>query len=444
MKVTAFLRMKSVSKNNVTDRATIYFRVRDEGVDLKAASELSINPNHWSQERQGYKNRVALIHDDERNRLNDAVRELSSLIAREYYIGADSKWLQRVIFVYHHPNAFKLTDRSIVETSLATWVRKYTEQQISDKHQASNFRGLADKIVRFERYQRRIEKRQGYTLCLDTITAEDLADFKTYLVHEHEYATMHPELFQQIKMKRAYSKPRSENTLRTQLAALRTVIGYAIRNGATTNNPFTRFDMPKTMYGTPFFLTLEERDKVFSFDLSDSPTLAAYRDMFIFQCMVGCRHGDLVRFTPENINNGVLEYIPQKTREKSARTVRVPLGEKAKAILARTPQATGKPIFSLRFNFKYNDAIRDILKRAEINRLVTVIDPVSRNEIRRPLFEIGTRHMARRTFIGNLYNKVKDPNLISSMSGHVNGSKAFARYRAIDDDMKRELVDMIS
>ena len=51
--------------------------------------------------------------------------------------------------------------------------------------------------------------------------------------------------------------------------------------------------------------------------------------------------------------------------------------------------------------------------------------------------------MARRVFVGNLYKQVKDPNLIASMSGHSNGSRSFARYRAIDDDMKRELVNMI-
>ena len=444
MKVTAFLRAKSVAKNNVTDQATIYFRVRSEGVDLKAASELTINPNHWSQDRQGYKNRIALISEEERNRLNDAVRELTSLIAREYYIGADSKWLQRVIFVYHHPNAFKLHDHSIVEAKVVAWVKKYMEQRVTDKHQASNYRGLIDKLERFEKFQRRINHKQGYSLCLDTITCEDLTDFKDYLVKEHKYAVLHPELFEGIKRKRAYAKPRSENTMRTVMSALRTVINYAIHNGATTNDPFTRYDMPTTMYGTPFFLTLEERDKLLELDLSDDPTLASYRDMFIFQCMVGCRHGDLVRFTPENIHDGVLEYIPHKTREKSARTVRVPLGEKAQTVLSRLDKEEGKPLFSLRFNFKYNDAIRDILKRAEIDRLVTVIDPVSREEVRRPLYEVGTSHMARRTFIGNLYNKVKDPNLISSMSGHVNGSRAFARYRAIDDDMKRELVNLIS
>jgi len=84
------------------------------------------------------------------------------------------------------------------------------------------------------------------------------------------------------------------------------------------------------------------------------------------------------------------------------------------------------------------------MPRAEINRTVTVIDPVSREEVKKPICEVASSHMARRTFIGNLYNKVKDPNIISSISGHVNGSKAFARYHAIDDDLKRELVDLIS
>ena len=41
--------------------------------------------------------------------------------------------------------------------------------------------------------------------------------------------------------------------------------------------------------------------------------------------------------------------------------------------------------------------------------------------------------MARRTFCGNLYKRVKDPDIVASMSGHKEGSKAFARYRVIDE-----------
>jgi hypothetical protein len=51
--------------------------------------------------------------------------------------------------------------------------------------------------------------------------------------------------------------------------------------------------------------------------------------------------------------------------------------------------------------------------------------------------------MAKRSFIGNIYKKVKDPNLVGALSGHKEGSKAFARYRAIDDDMKKELINLL-
>lgn len=59
------------------------------------------------------------------------------------------------------------------------------------------------------------------------------------------------------------------------------------------------------------------------------------------------------------------------------------------------------------------------------------------------LYEITSSHLARRTFVGNLYKQVKDPNLVGSLSGHKEGSKAFARYREIDDEMKKELVDLL-
>lgn len=67
----------------------------------------------------------------------------------------------------------------------------------------------------------------------------------------------------------------------------------------------------------------------------------------------------------------------------------------------------------------------------------------TRQEEKKPICDVATSHLARRTFIGNLYRQVKDPNLVASMSGHANGSVAFQRYRAIDDDMKKSLVELI-
>lgn len=442
MRVTAFIRQKDAGKNKLTARASVYFRVRDTGLDMKCASELQINPNHWSQERQGYKTRVALVDEDIRNRFDIQVKEITNLIAKEYYVGATSDWLQKVIFAYHHPNAYKLSDGSLVNTTLVQWAEKYLQSKKFDHHQECNTRGLMDKITRFERYMQKVKKRNGYTMNIDLLNADDLREFETYMLNEHTIQKEHPELYKDFT-DRAVKIARSLNTINSNMTLLRTICNWVRKQGATRNDPFVGYEMPKTLYGTPFFMTIEERDKVYACDLSDRPDLAEYRDMFIFQCMVGCRHSDLITFTPKNIIDGVLEYIPRKTINKLPRTVRVPLTEKALAIIANHNHGEEDVLFPMHFNFKFNDAIREILKRAEINRIVTVLNPVTRAEEKKPLHEVATSHMARRTFIGNLYKQVKDPNLVASMSGHANGSVAFARYRTIDDDMKRDLVDLI-
>ena len=51
--------------------------------------------------------------------------------------------------------------------------------------------------------------------------------------------------------------------------------------------------------------------------------------------------------------------------------------------------------------------------------------------------------MARRTFIGNIYRKLKDPNLVSALSGHKEGSKVFQRYRDFDEEMNKDPVKIL-
>lgn len=61
----------------------------------------------------------------------------------------------------------------------------------------------------------------------------------------------------------------------------------------------------------------------------------------------------------------------------------------------------------------------------------------------RPINEMASSHLARRTFVGNAYKQVSDPNIIGKMSGHVEGSKAFSRYRNIEDETLRNVINQI-
>lgn len=70
-------------------------------------------------------------------------------------------------------------------------------------------------------------------------------------------------------------------------------------------------------------------------------------------------------------------------------------------------------------------------------------DRIEINEKIRSLQDTIISIMARRSFIGILYKRVQNPNLIGSMSGHIEGSRAFARYRQIDDDIKKNIISLL-
>jgi len=119
------------------------------------------------------------------------------------------------------------------------------------------------------------------------------------------------------------------------------------------------------------------------------------------------------------------------------------LNKIATEILAKYANLEGKGLLPFVDIPQYNTAIKKAFTAAEINRNVTLLNPRTRQSEIKPLNEVASSHLARRTFCGNLYKKVKDPNLVGSMSGHAEGSKAFARYRDIDEEMKIDLVKMI-
>ena len=156
------------------------------------------------------------------------------------------------------------------------------------------------------------------------------------------------------------------------------------------------------------------------------PQLAIQRDIFIFQCCIGCRVSDLFKLTVNNVINGAVEYIPHKTKGEKQNVVRVLLNNRAISLMNKYQGVDGKGrLFPFISRQKYNDDIKDIFRLCGVTRLVTVIDSVTGDEIQRPINEVASSHMARRTFVGNLYKQVKDPNLIASMSRTHGGGQGF-------------------
>lgn len=125
-------------------------------------------------------------------------------------------------------------------------------------------------------------------------------------------------------------------------------------------------------------------EKIADFNLSENPALAVQRDIFVFQCLIGCRVSDLMRMTDNSVIDGAVEYIPDKTKGERLEVLRVPLNNRAKEILSRYADYNkGNMLLPFISPQKYNDAIKKIFTRCGITRIVTVLNPTTamkRNE----------------------------------------------------------------
>lgn len=291
---------------------------------------------------------------------------------------------------------------------------------------------------------KRYEIFNGVELTFDSFTDDTLRSIEHF--YKEEYIICKSPGYEKIMSAVPHSRlprQRGKNTINCFMRHVRAFIYWAIDRGVTSNNPFKKYKIIECVYGTPIYITIAERNKLYHHDFSATPHLARQRDIFVFQCLIGCRVGDLWSMTKSNIVNGAVEYIPRKTKEEDAITVRVPLNTIACEILKRYDRTDDERLLPFTTLQHYNKDIKTIFKESGLTRIVTVINPTTREEQKRPIYEVASSHLARRCFIGNLYKKVKDPNLIGKLSGHKEGSKAFARYREIDEDMCRELVTML-
>lgn len=447
MKVSLIIK-KSVKRYDTDSKATIYARLRDgRQVDMVAPTNLSINPNLCDDKAEQVKSKI--VCDDElRSFYNDEVRKIKSYLEKEYQSkeGEITKdWLKIALDKYYNPKKY-YTEEEIASEYVPTLTELFdeflTKHKLSEVR-AKNYRVIKRGIQRYELYVRATKRgKKGFTLYIDEVTPDTLRDMWDFFENEYKYFELYPAIYESIPEKRT-PQPRGRNTLLDCFSRIRTFFYWCNDNKKTLNKPFDDFPLEECTYGTPYYITIDERNKIYATNLKRHPQLAIQRDIFVFQCLIGCRVGDLVKMTKANLINGAIEYIPRKTKEGRPLTVRVPLNATAQEIVARYKNCEGNKLLPFISEQKYNVAIKRIFKAAGLKRMVTIINPTTREEEKRVLYEIASSHLARRTFVGNLYKQVKDPNLVGSLSGHKEGSKAFARYREIDDEMKKELVDLL-
>lgn len=360
----------------------------------------------------------------------------------------NKEFIDQQLDLYKHPPIVEVPREK--EVKFFDIFDTFIESRNLSEWRIKHYRVLKRALMRYELYKRATGQKR-YRIRLDGFSLQDVNEFEKFLRSEHIFYKDYPEIYDAVPAdtrsvrKKPKPLPKGDNTIVCMFSRLRAFFNWCNEQKISENKPFQNYcGNSVERYGTPYYLTIAERDQIADFDLSANPGLEAQRDIFIFQCLIGCRVSDLLAMTPDNIINGAIEYMPQKTKGERPQVVRVPLNKRALALIDKYKNRDcGGKLFPFISSQKYNDAIKKAFTICDVKRMVTVLNPSTGREEKRPLNELASSHLARRTFVGNLYKKVKDPNLVGSLSGHAEGSKAFARYREIDEDMKKELVDLL-
>ena len=463
--IRAFIRTSS-SKKKKEPSAAVRFRLCDgRARQFFYTSEIMVDPEAWDPKRECLKSKV--LDSIERIKTSRMIANRKNLILDLYNGIADksivtSEYLELLIDKTLHPDNYEVEE--VVEEKLEFFDAYVKFLDVKDylPSDKKNYMTMLRLLKRFELYMN-AKSAYEFKLEFDSFKVDVIRELEYFIRNEYQFVNqpIFKLIYEELPEKRR-PELRGNNTVVKIMKRFRTFIKWAMKEQLLDHDPFLGYEMKSPKYGTPYYITIEERTRIAETDLREAwkklpddqrktikesfiPQLESQRDIFVFHCMIGCRVGDLVQFTPANIINGHISYIARKTRKERVDSIEVPLNQTAMNILIKYwdgQRTTGKllPFLSPQ---KYNDCIKMIFLLCGITRKVTIWNSTTGREEQHPLNELASSHLARRTFIGNLYKKVQDPNMIGKLSGHVEGSRAFARYRTIDDDMKKSMVNML-
>ena len=441
-----------------TNMSEIIIRLRNgKDYDILAKSGLFITVDNFKNgdlvvNRRKVGNDVE-YHEAVQEKLEELKRHILNSVNGKDKELITKEWLTDLIDRFVHPEKYKTIEEKEQGKSFFELFDEFLADKSFSNDRKRGMQVLKRDVWRYMKFQQEVCKRQDFTFNVNDVTKDDIDDFRDYLENEKTLMARHKRLFKQMideqpnGIRKGHSdiEVRGLNTIVTLMKKLRSFFSWCYEKGKTKNRPFDGVKIGSEKYGTPYYISTSERDKIAN---TKMPTrhLETQRDIFVFHCFVGCRVSDLVKLTKDNITDGVLIYTPHKTKDDGEQAVqaRVPLHPKAIELINKYEGKDKKGrLFPFISAIKYNVAIKEIFTLAGITRKVEIRNAKTGEMELRPINELASSHIARRTFVGNAYKQVADPNIIGKMSGHVEGSKAFARYRDIDDETLKDVISKI-
>jgi integrase len=287
---------------------------------------------------------------------------------------------------------------------------------------------------------------------LSAISAQEftsglLLEYRKFIYDEYQYVTQFPKLYPKGAGMHAPQRRCKDTTVVHDLKALQAFFRELEDTGEIRFSPFRKISSEKrrtimhVMYDAPVFLKAEELRRVM--DTAVPPELQQTKDIFVLNCALGCRIGDLKRLTRDKVavsDDGIpfVHYIPSKTArvQTTNREIQTPLIRPALEIIQRTRLAFNghNPKYEKQV---YNNSLRILLKYCGIDRPVCLYDSERGDNVYRPLYEVASSKLARKTHV-DMLTKVQINYYAAGL--HHEGSTAVFRYTSLELSDRYELL----
>lgn len=391
----------------------IYCLIRYQNIRVKHYTNFKIHPKHWNPKEK----QVRKSHPNSPE-LNHWLKGVETLVGK-----LELDWTKK----HSSTGSVPIIPPTYFKDHLDKYFTKTTKDE-REEHNKKSFWGyynqfltrmnngtrvhlskgtpMAPKtIFQFENLKRHLENYQKAKKIRIEFDKIDLTFYNDFV----EYLT--------TKLKLA------PNTIGKLITNLKVFLREAFDEGISTNNIFAnrRFRSNSSLADT-IYLTPMEIKEISDLDLKTNLKLDRVRDMFIIGCYTGLRFSDIINIKPEHINDGMIEIIQVKTKEKVA----IPMTKEVEMLLSKYNNSLHKIS-----NQKFNDYLYEVVKkckRLEVEVIKKSIQGGKEIIIKKPKYEFVSSHTARRSFATNEY-MAKGLNVrdIMAITGH-RTEKSFYKY----------------
>ena len=381
----------------------IYLVVYLNNKQVKLSTGVKVYPEHWNiRKQQAYVNaRLSKLDNNNNTIANDRLSELKDMFLEfKHYLCEHPTDIDISITILR-TRIYKNTMTTEIKKKSATTVMK---EIIDAKQAASSTKGQQKlNVGKFERYL----KENNISDTWESMNLNTFESYQKYLVDNGRGSVTIRNIIQ--------------NTLFPLLKKVskRVDIPFTWYDSNLNSFEFVKDESNKELASNKkVTLTEEQLKQLYDYPITGTELQVRkrteIRDLFVLQCLVGQRVGDMQKFfngdNEKDEEEDTISIIQQKTKARAI----IPLTPLAKEIISKYQNTELK--YYKPSNSNLNAELRIIAEEAGLNTPVTFEDKDGKQV--KPLFELVHTHTARHTFITIMCRRDIPKETIIIATGH--------------------------